>query len=297
MPLVLGSLAVALVATAALGPMGLGLLVWRVSPSGLIQLYGAHIAELLLVVPATLTAAWLWPRAGRRDRGVAPALALGAGGYALYVSVQFVLFPDYSLYTGNNERFFLLFLTSTVLSWVALVRAWAALNRRAIDSVSSPSRRLKRAFAFVVLATNGLIGSTWLSQVLGIAGGALPPGYADSPTGFWLIRLVDLGVVIPLSVVSAVALLRGHSAGIRTAPAVASLLTLEVGAVLAMGVAQLWLGDHTASLVLVFLLGFMFLGIASTTTLLLRHLSTAALVANPGAVHLSSQARRSRLAA
>src|SRR5687768_3189810 len=118
MPLVLVSLAIALVATAALGPVGLGLLVWRVSPSGLIQLYGAHIAELLLVVPAALTAAWLWIRAGRRGSGVARALALGAGGYALYVSVQFVLFPDYSLYAGNNERFFLLFLASSILAWV-----------------------------------------------------------------------------------------------------------------------------------------------------------------------------------
>jgi hypothetical protein len=57
MPIALLLLASGLTASIVLGPLGLGLLQWRVSASGLNQLYGASIVELVLVVPATLVAA------------------------------------------------------------------------------------------------------------------------------------------------------------------------------------------------------------------------------------------------
>ena len=280
MPIVLFLLAGGLVATALLGPLGLGVLVWRVSPSGLMQLYGAHIAELVLVVPAMLGAGWLW----QRRHHLAPVLAFGAAAYALYVSVQFVLFPDYTLYAGNNERFFPLFLPIVILAWVVAVRAWAALD----SGTSSPPRWLARTFTIVVLATNGLIGLTWTAQVLGIAaGGTLPPGYAEAPAGFWLIRLVDLGAIVPLSVATAIGVWREHPLATKAATGVASFLTLEVGAVLAMGLVQLWLRDPTASTGLVAALGPVFVALASTMVLLLRSYHDGA-----PAVGLVGQARR-----
>jgi hypothetical protein len=263
MPMALVLLAAGLVATAMLGPLGLGVLVWRVSPSGLIQLYGAHIAELVLVVPSMLAAAWLW----RRGHALAPALALGGAAYALYVSVQFVLYPDYTLHEGNNERFFPLFLPLVTLAWFVAIRAWGALDL----SPPAPPRWLGRAFAGVVLTTSSLIGPLWLSQVLGIAvSGTLPPDYAESPAGFWLIRLVDLGVIVPLSLTTAAGVWRGRAVAMRAAPGVASFLTLELGAVLAMGLVQLWLRDPTASAGFVAALLPLFLALATTTVLLLR---------------------------
>ena len=49
-------LAVGLAANVLLGPLGLGLIEWRVSPNGLNQTYGADAASLLLVVPAAVLA-------------------------------------------------------------------------------------------------------------------------------------------------------------------------------------------------------------------------------------------------
>ncbi len=279
MPIALVLLAGGLIATAILGPLGFGVLVWRVSPSGLFQLYGAHIAELVLVVPAMLGAAWLW----RRGHRVAPVLALGAAVYALYGSVQFVLFPDYTLYAGNNERFFPLFLLTVILAWIVAVRAWNALA----SAPPAYPRWLRRTFAVVVLATNGLVCLAWISQVLGIAfAGTLPPGYADAPAGFWLIRLVDLGAIVPISVATAIGVWSGQLLASRAAPGVASFLTLEVGAVLAMGLAQLWLRDPTASAGLVAALLPVFLALAATTALLLqshlRNAPSATSVGQPG---------------
>ena len=45
---------VALTANVLLGPLGIGVLEWRVSANGLNQTYGADGASLFLVVPVTL---------------------------------------------------------------------------------------------------------------------------------------------------------------------------------------------------------------------------------------------------
>ena len=111
-------------ANVLLGPLGVGLLVWRVSANGLNQTYGADAASLLLVVPATLAAAWLW-RVGHR---LAAPLALGVGLATLYYAIAETLGGDYLRYPGNNERFFLLFLALIILSWTIAVRAWSALD-------------------------------------------------------------------------------------------------------------------------------------------------------------------------
>jgi hypothetical protein len=55
--LVLGGL---LAANVLLGPLGIGVIQWRVSAIGVNQTYGADTASLVLVVPAALAAACLW---------------------------------------------------------------------------------------------------------------------------------------------------------------------------------------------------------------------------------------------
>ena len=52
----------------------------------------------------------------------------GAGLAALYYGIAEVLGPDYIRYAGNNERYFPLFLGVILLSWIAAIRAWAALD-------------------------------------------------------------------------------------------------------------------------------------------------------------------------
>jgi hypothetical protein len=142
-------LAVALAANVLLGPLGLGLIQWRVSANGLNQTYGADGACLVLVVPAALAAAWLW----RRRHRLAAPLALGVGLATLYYAIAEVLGGDYLRYPGNNERFFLLFLALIIPSWTVAARAWAALD----VAPPPPPRWLVRGFGLVLLLAVGLI--------------------------------------------------------------------------------------------------------------------------------------------
>lgn len=256
-------LAASLAANVALGPLGTGTIVWRVSANGLNQTYGADAAILVLVVPAALAAAWFWAR----GRPVAAPLALGVGLATLYYAVAETLGGDYLRYVGNNERFFLLFLTLIILGWTIAARAWAALD----PAPAPPPVGLARGFAATLLLGSLLIGVAWLAQLLAIARtGVVGPEYTDSPSAFWTIRIVDLGFIVPICLATGVGLWRGHPTAIKAAYGVAAFMTLQAAAVLAMGAVMLWRGDPTASPALVYALAPITLALASCTVALLR---------------------------
>jgi hypothetical protein len=262
MPGTLVLLAVALSTNVLLGPLGFGLLEWRVSANGLNQTYGADAASLLLVVPAALAAAWLW-RVGHR---LAAPLALGVGLATLYYAIAETLGGDYLRYPGNNERFFLLFLALIVLSWTIAARAWSALDARP----PVPARWLLRAFGTVAILAGALLGLAWTAQLVPIAvTGVVGPEYLDSPSAFWTIRIVDLGFITPIALWTGVGLWRGHAAAIRAAYGLASFLTLQGAAVLAMGLVMLWRADPTASAAFVYVLAPIAVGTGVLTVRLL----------------------------
>jgi hypothetical protein len=244
MPLALVLLALSLAATVLLGPLGVGVLVWRVSPIGLNQTYGADGASLVVVAPAAVAAAWLWHRHSR----VAPPLALGIGLATLYYAVASVMGADYVRYPGNNERFFLLLLVVMILSWTIAARAWSALREP-----QSPPPWLARSLAVVLLLGGAIIGLAWLKQILDLAvtGAFSSPtdsvAYVDAPGGFWIVRIVDLGFIVPLSLATGVGLLRGRAGAVKAAYGVTAFLALQAIAVLAMGTIMLLRQDPGAS--------------------------------------------------
>jgi hypothetical protein len=256
-------LAACLAANVLLGPLGTGTIVWRVSANGLNQTYGADAAILALVVPAALVAAWAWARGGR----VAAPLALGVGLAALYYGVAETLGGDYLRYSGNNERYFLLFLAVIILGWTIAARAWAALD----PAPAPPPTGLARGFAITLALGGLLIGAAWLAQLLAIARtGVVGPEYTDSPSAFWTIRIVDLGFIVPISLTTGIGLWREHPVAIKAAYGVAAFMTLQAAAVLAMGAVMLWRDDPTASAALVAALAPIALALLACTITLLR---------------------------
>jgi hypothetical protein len=252
MILALAALAALSVVAVAMGPLGAGWIVWRVSANALNQTYGADAAQLLMVAPVALVAAWLWRQ---RHRAAAP-LALGAGLATLYYAIASVLGPDYLRYEGNNERYFLLFLALVIAGWTVAAAAWGAL-----DAVPpAPSRALGRGFAAVLVAGGGAISAAWLAQLLDLARmGALSNpadalAYAEAPGAFWTVRVVDLGFIAPACLAAGVGLWRNRPAAIKGAYALAAFITLQSAAVLAMGAVMLWRHDPTATPGLVYAL-------------------------------------------
>ena len=126
-----GLLALTMAGAAVLGPVGVGLLVYRTSGTTLNQLRGSDGAALFFVAPLAVATAVL----AARRRAVAPLLGVGVGVYALYTYVQVVIGQEYLRLPGNVERFFPLHLAVVVLAEALVVlglRAAPALPRRAI---------------------------------------------------------------------------------------------------------------------------------------------------------------------
>ncbi|GAA1436459.1 hypothetical protein GCM10009616_36280 [Microlunatus lacustris] len=195
-------LALTIATASLLGPIGAGLLTYRTSPTTLNQLRGSDAAALFFVVPLTLGTAVL---AVRRHR-VAPLLATGTGAYALYTYFQVVVGQEYLRLPGNVERFFPLYLVLFVVAEAVVV-----LGLRATPVLPRPPRGLERvAGTGLLLVAALLVGGLHLRTM--ITAWQDPPAlieYASSPTPFWMVKLMDLGIVVPAAILIGVGLLRG----------------------------------------------------------------------------------------
>jgi hypothetical protein len=266
MPLALLLLASALAATVLLGPLGFGVLQWRVSAIGINQTYGADGASLLVAVPVALAASWLWRRRSR----LAPPLALGVGIATLYYAVASVMGPDYTRYSGNNERFFPLLLVLIVLSWTTAARAWAALQ----PAPGQPPAWLRRSLSIVLVLGGVALGFAWLRQLLELtltgtfATSAEALAYTDAPSGYWIVRVVDLGFIVPISIVTGFGLWRGSAIALKATYGVTAFLVLQATSVLAMGVIMLLRQDPSATPTLLVALAPISLGLIVLTAIL-----------------------------
>lgn len=229
-------------ATAALlGPLVAGVLVYRTSPTTLNQLLGSDAATLFVAVPLAVCAAVLVARGSPAG----PPLATGVAVYALYTYAQLVIGQEYLRLPGNVERFFPLLLTAFVLGEAALVLGW----RRLPADPALPSRRWEVGCGVVLLLVAVFL--TLGLHLPGIATAWTDPEsmteYASAPTPFWLVKLMDLGIVVPIAVAAGVGLLRRRAWARRILyPLLTGYAVLSV-AVFAMAVVMLAKDDPDAS--------------------------------------------------
>jgi hypothetical protein len=219
---------------ALLGPLGAGVIHIRESPSMETQLLGGEITSLFLAGPLAILAGLAW-LAGNR---LAPILVAGPSGYALYTYVQFVLVPDYTRYPGDNERWFPLYLTLVILGWTLL---WQAVRGLAEMRTAALDRRIARALGVAMLLVAAAFALAWLGTIK--ANLTTPtPEYLEHPTAFWLVRLMDLGFVIPIGATIGFGLLRNAPWSTRAAYGFIGVQTLLTCAVAGMAL-RMWVHD------------------------------------------------------
>jgi hypothetical protein len=251
--------------SAILGPLVLGVIQFRVSESAENQLIGGEIVSLCAVAPLAIGAGVLWLRGHR----LAPVLALGPAGYAVYTYVQFVIGPEYARYAGNNERFFPLFLALIILGWFIAARAWSALGAASLPPIPDGTRRLLAGLLIVVAVAFALL---WSKSIADVLGGTESQAYRDDTTLFWLVRLMDLAFIIPASLLTGIGLPRRVPWAARLAYGLVLFLTLEVGAVAAMAVSLAVRDDPSASPAFVVIMLAFTAGLALVVVRLVRAL-------------------------
>jgi hypothetical protein len=222
------ALGLGIAVNAMLGPLVFGVIRIRESPAMETQLLGGELTSLFLAAPLATAAGVAW----WRGNALAPFLAAGPSAYALYTYIQFVLVPEYSRYAGNNERYFSFYLGLVITGWVTLMAA-----RRAI-ALNTPTigGRLGRTMGLAMLVVGITFALAWIGSIARLSTPPLPAEYLEHPTAFWLIRLMDLGFVIPVGLATGWSLVRGSEWAGRWAYSFIGMQTLLTCAVAGMAI-------------------------------------------------------------
>jgi hypothetical protein len=228
---------------ALLGPLGGGVIRYHASAGAVNQILGGDVAGLLLVAPVAIVAGIL----ALRGRVAGRVLALGPAGYVAYTEVQLALGGDFVRFPGNSERFFLLFLALFVLASALLLRSWADLASEPLPRFGRRARRFVAGFLLVIalFLTFGL-------HLPGLVASFRPPvpgsAVLSDPAVFWLVKFMDLGVIVPVLATVAVGLLRERRWARTATYAVVGWIACLGCAVAGMAVVMQVTGDPEASL-------------------------------------------------
>jgi hypothetical protein len=253
-------------AAAILGPLGFKVIRFRTSAQLENQFVGGEIVSLGVVAPASIVAGTLWWRGHR----LAPVLALGPSLYAVYTYTTAVVGQEYDRYPGNVENAFPLY-AALVGGGVAIAAfAWSQLDPA---NLPEPSHGVRRGLAAVFLGLGGMVGLTWMAQIRQVVTGHPSLEYQEGPTLFWLIKLLDLGFVVPALLATGVALVRHRPAAVRASYALAGFATCLAGAVTGMAVAMEVKDDPSSSPAMIAVVMPATGGLALLTVQLLRSYS------------------------
>jgi hypothetical protein len=189
------ALGAAIIVLSVLGPLVLGVIRYRTSPTSLNQIVGSDAAGLLLVAPFSIVVGALV----LRGRAHAARLALAPAVYSAYIYMQLALGNEFQARPGNVERFFPLFLAVFVLALVVAGASWRATVDEPVAVVSRRRDRFAGVLLLVAAAvvTFGLHLPTYLDA---LSDSPTNVGYLTSPTAFWLVKFMDLGIVVPAAV-------------------------------------------------------------------------------------------------
>lgn len=161
---------------------------------------GWDAVTLFLVVPAMVVAAWFIGRGSVRGR----LAALGLFGYIAYQYLMYAMFWA----IGPLFPLFVLLYPMALLGIVWIV---ATLDLRALAR-GVGARFPRRTLAVFAVVMSLLLVIMWVPRIVaGIAGDPVAAGLLGTPT--LTVQALDLGVVVPLALATAVLVWRGHRVG------------------------------------------------------------------------------------
>lgn len=272
--LLLGS---GIAATSVLGPLATGALAYRTSETTLNQIIGGDLAGLAVVAPCALVAAVL----ARRRHALAPFVAIAPGLWAVYMYLQLIVGQEYLQLPGNNERFFPLLLGLFVLGQAVAVIAWRLASAAPAPTIGV---RLERTtgIVLVVLAVFLVLGLHLPTLLEAMGDSPTTLEYVSSPTAFWIVKVMDLGIVVPAALAIGVGLIRHAAWARRPAVALLGAYTLLSAAVTGMAVMMFVNGDPDGTVANVVAFGLFTLLVGGLTARVLRQWAAPKVPSTPG---------------
>jgi len=236
------TLGAAMASVAVLGPLVFDVLRYRISATSLNQIIGGDAAALAVVVPITVAVGVLAIRGHR----AAPVLALAPSIFVVYTYTQLIIGNEYLRLPGNVERFFPLLLAVFILAGAVALRAWNSVPAEQLPPTSAGVDRTAGTLLLViaVFVVVGLHLPNYLDAMRDHPGTVQ---YLSSPTAFWLVKFMDLGIVVPAAIAVGIATLRHRQWARKPVYALLGAYTLIGASVAAMAITMVARHDPDAS--------------------------------------------------
>lgn len=187
--------AAALVSIAFLGPIGQEIIQYKTSQSGIWQIVGQDLANLVLIAPILLIGGILClaRRDGSKYLLILTPISLMYTGLSIGIGQEW----SNSAYSGNVEGYWWLFAILIIGGLILLLGSLSMFTEA--DAPDFKPRNL-RIYVGLMTIFFLLFAVMWISQIQQVTNtGDLPDGsYKAAPTAFWTIRYLDLGISIPL---------------------------------------------------------------------------------------------------
>jgi hypothetical protein len=235
-------LAAGLLVTAVAGPAGLELVRYHVSAAVEAQTVAVDVVGALVVAPLMV----LLAHAAWHGRPRVARLAVAPAAYTAYMAVQALAGQDYLGTPGTAQRLAPLHLLLVGGGVLVGVRAWGSGSTEPAGRWSD-RRTTAGVAALLALATFVVLGR-WAGPLLDAMGDRPSgTGYLDAPQMFWVLAVLDLGLVAPAVLATAVGLRRGSTWARNLFPVLTLWFALVGVSVLAMSMTMLARGVAGAS--------------------------------------------------
>jgi hypothetical protein len=247
-------LGVGVAASALLGPLMFGLIDYHASTGAIDQVRGGDAAALFLVAPMSIIAgilAFLGHRA-------APVIGIGPAAFAAYTYAQLTVGGEFERYPGNSEDFFLLNFALFLLGTLIAISSWNAIDPSRLPSTSARVERI--LVVFLIVAAVILLFGLHLPHLVAMWRGAPTAEYLADPNLFWLVKLMDLGIIVPALAAVAAGLLQHRAWAKKAQYAVVGWFALLGSAVAGMAIVMEITGAVGASVA--YVIGFGMLALA-----------------------------------
>jgi hypothetical protein len=187
--------AVILVLIAFLGPIGQEIIQYRTSQSGVWQIAGQDLTNLVLIAPILLIGGILClaRRDGSKYLLILTPITLMYTGLSMGIGQEW----SNSAYSGNIEDYWWLF---GILILGGLILLLGSLSMFTEADAPDFNPRGLRIYVGLMTIFFLFFAVMWIYQIQQVTNtGDLPDGsYKAAPTAFWTIRYLDLGISIPL---------------------------------------------------------------------------------------------------
>jgi hypothetical protein len=236
------ALGAAMATVAVLGPFVLDVLRYRISATSLNQIVGGDAAALAVVVPITVAVGVLAIRGHR----AAPVLALAPSIFVVYTYTQLIIGNEYLRLPGNVERFFPLLLAVFILAGALTLQAWNSVPAGRLPPTSADVDRTAGVL-LLVIAAFVVVGLHLPNYVDAMRDHPGTVQYLSSPTAFWLVKFMDLGIVVPAAITVGIGALRRRQWARKPVYALLGAYTLIGASVAGMAITMVARHDPDAS--------------------------------------------------